>query len=73
VQLITTADKLHNLRSMIADYAEQGEALWSRFKRGRTETAWYYRAITASLKSGELRDHPLLRELDETVESFFAR
>lgn len=73
VQLITAADKLHNLRSMIADYAAQGEALWSRFKRGRTETAWYYRAVIASIKEGELRDHPLLCELDETVESFFAR
>lgn len=73
VQLITAADKLHNLRSMIADYAEQGEAIWSRFKRGRTETAWYYRAVTASLKSGELRNHPLIRELEEAIESFFGK
>jgi len=73
VQLITAADKLHNLRSMIADYAGQGEALWSRFKRGRAETAWYYRAITTSIKAGELRDHPLIRELDETTESFFGK
>lgn len=73
VRLITAADKLHNLRSMITDYAKQGEALWLRFKRGRTETAWYYRAVTESLKSSERRDHPLIRELDETVESFFGK
>jgi (p)ppGpp synthase/HD superfamily hydrolase len=73
VQLITAADKLHNLRSMIADYAEQGEALWSRFKRGRKETAWYYRAVTESLKSGELRDQPLICELEEAIESFFGK
>lgn len=71
VQLITAADKLHNLRSMITDYAELGEVLWSRFKRGRTETAWYYRAVTASIQAGELRDHPLVRKLKETIEDFF--
>jgi len=71
VQLVTAADKLDNLRSMIADQAQQGETFWSRFKRGRTENAWYYRAITASLKEGDLCDHPLIRELDETTESFF--
>ena len=71
VQLITAADKLHNLRSLMTDYAELGEALWSRFKRGQAKTAWYYRALTASLKESELRDHPLIQELDKTVESFF--
>jgi len=71
IQLVSAADKLHNIRSMTADYAEQGDALWSRFKRGRADIAWYYRAVTASLKEGELRDHPLIRQLDETVKMFF--
>jgi hypothetical protein len=68
---VSAADKLHNIRSMTADYAEQGDALWSRFKRGRADIAWYYQAVTASLKEGELRDHPLIRQLDETVKMFF--
>ena len=72
IQLVSAADKLHNLRSMAADYAELGDALWSRFKRGRAEIAWYYRSVAASLKAGELRAHPLIRALDETVQSFFS-
>ena len=71
VRLVAAADKLHNLRSLVADHAEKGEAVWLRFKRGRAETAWYYQTVTDSLKSGDLRDHPLMRELEATVEKFF--
>jgi (p)ppGpp synthase/HD superfamily hydrolase len=71
VQLVAAADKLHNLHSMEADFAAQGELLWTRFKRGRTELAWYYRAITESLQAGGLADHPLVRDLAATLDSFF--
>lgn len=73
IQLVSAADKLHNLRSMVSDYAELGDGLWTRFKRGRDDIAWYYRAVTASLKEGDRRDHPLIRQLDDTVQSFFGR
>ena len=71
VQLVSAADKLHNLRSMQQDHARLDDALWSRFKRGRTEIAWYYRAVTDSLKSGALDGHPLLQALDARVRAFF--
>jgi (p)ppGpp synthase/HD superfamily hydrolase len=71
IQLVAAADKLHNLRSMVRDHAELGDALWARFKRGRTETAWYYRAVAASLQAGELRQHPLILKLNEAVTKFF--
>jgi (p)ppGpp synthase/HD superfamily hydrolase len=71
VQLVAVADKLHNLRSLAADYAEIGEPLWRRFKRGRAEIAWYYHAVIASLKTGGLGDHPLLVELERSTLQFF--
>jgi (p)ppGpp synthase/HD superfamily hydrolase len=71
VQLVAAADKLHNLRSMVADYAAQGDRLWERFNRGRAETAWYYRAVAQSLRDGGLADHPLIIELSHTVRAFF--
>lgn len=71
VQLVAAADKLHNLRSMQTDYAQLGETLWGRFKRGKPAIAWYYRAVTESLRSGDLRDHPLLVNLAHNVENFF--
>ncbi len=71
VQLVAAADKLHNLTSMAADFGVLGEALWDRFNRGRPEIAWYYRAVTASLQAGGLRDHPLVQRLAEAVHDFF--
>jgi (p)ppGpp synthase/HD superfamily hydrolase len=71
VQLVVVADKLHNLRSLAADYAEIGEPLWQRFKRGRAQMAWYYRAVVDSLKVGSFGDHPLLQELERSTAQFF--
>ena len=41
VQLVVAADKLHNARSLIADYGRLGEALWSHFRGGKAGTLWY--------------------------------
>ncbi|MDY7107968.1 MAG: HD domain-containing protein [Planctomycetota bacterium] len=51
VRLISAADKLHNIRCVLADYREQGEGLWSRFKGGREGTLWYFRAIADIFRS----------------------
>ena len=71
IQLVAAADKLHNLRSMVADYAELGEGLWTRFNRGRPAIEWYYRAIAHSLDQGEVRGHPVVRQLHATVTALF--
>lgn len=42
VRLVSAADKLHNLRTILADYLSVGEALWKRFNGGREGTLWYY-------------------------------
>lgn len=44
-RLVSAADKLNNIRSILADYREVGEALWIRFNGGRKGTLWYYRAL----------------------------
>ena len=45
VRLVSAADKLHNARTILADYRTLGEALWSRFNGGREGTLWYYRSL----------------------------
>lgn len=42
---VSLADKVHNARSVLADYRELGEELWSRFRGGREGTLWYYRSL----------------------------
>ena len=44
-RLVSAADKLNNVRSILADYREAGESIWHRFKGGREGTLWYYRAL----------------------------
>jgi GTP pyrophosphokinase len=47
ILLISAADKLHNLRSVLSDYHQMGDELWSRFKGGRDGTLWYFRETLA--------------------------
>ncbi|HET6175851.1 MAG TPA: HD domain-containing protein [Candidatus Sulfotelmatobacter sp.] len=44
-RLVSAADKLHNVRSIVSDYRAIGESVWSRFKGGREGTLWYYRTL----------------------------
>jgi (p)ppGpp synthase/HD superfamily hydrolase len=64
-RLVSAADKLHNVRAIIADYHEVGESVWARFSGGREGTLWYYRALLQEF----LRDkhNRLIRELELTV------
>jgi (p)ppGpp synthase/HD superfamily hydrolase len=41
-RLVSCADKLHNARSILADYRQHGELLWDRFNAGRDDILWYY-------------------------------
>jgi (p)ppGpp synthase/HD superfamily hydrolase len=44
-RLVSAADKLNNVRSILADYRQIGESVWSRFNGGREGTLWYYRTL----------------------------
>jgi (p)ppGpp synthase/HD superfamily hydrolase len=69
VRLVTAADKLHNLRSIVADVRLHGESLWKRFNAGPRDVLWYYESIRDELRARpEPRLAPLLTELSELVE-----
>lgn len=65
-KLIVAADKLHNLRSMLRDYRQQGETLWNRFTGRRMGTLWYYQSVVKTLT--ETWEHPILNELQDAIE-----
>ncbi len=48
--LICAADKLHNARAIIEDYRQVGDAIWSRFKKGREEQIKYFKALRDELQ-----------------------
>ncbi len=60
-RLVSAADKLNNIRSILSDYRAVGESVWSRFNGGREGTLWYYRT---------LRDVFLLRKPNRITRDF---
>jgi (p)ppGpp synthase/HD superfamily hydrolase len=45
-RLVSASDKLHNVRTILADYRLDGEAIWNRFNGRKEGTLWYYRALS---------------------------
>ncbi len=50
MRLVSAADKLDNVRSILADYLDVGDAVFARFTGGREGTLWYHRSIVEILK-----------------------
>ena len=66
IRLVSCADKLHNVRSVISHYRQQGDKLWDRFNASKEESIWFYRTLAEVLRAnGESR--PILGELDQAV------
>lgn len=65
IRLVSAADKLHNARSIVADYRVSGESIWERFAGKRAGTLWYYRALAAEFK--RRRPNVIVHELELAV------
>jgi (p)ppGpp synthase/HD superfamily hydrolase len=63
--LVSAADKLHNVRTIVSDYRIVGESVWSRFTGGKWGTLWYYRALAEVLQARF--PSPPVEELDRVV------
>ena len=63
VLLVTAGDKLHNLRSILADARLIGPSVFERFNAGRDGTLWYYGEIVALLVAGPLNGMSIVVEL----------
>jgi (p)ppGpp synthase/HD superfamily hydrolase len=64
---VTVADKVDNVRSLIADYKRDGDKIWQRFHAGKTEQLWYYRSCLAAYSSAGFKG-PLLDELSALID-----
>jgi (p)ppGpp synthase/HD superfamily hydrolase len=64
-RLVSAADKLNNVRSILSDYRDVGESIWARFSGGREGTLWYYRVLLEEFLRG--KPNRLIRELELAV------
>ena len=64
-RLVSAADKLHNVRTILADYRRDGESIWRRFSGKKEGTLWYYHALSDEYR----RRNPnrITRELEIAV------
>jgi len=62
---VSAADKLHNVRTILADYRREGDRVWDRFSGRRAGTLWYYRAVLDVLQNGN--PNRLIDELQRVV------
>jgi len=67
-QMISAADKLDNVRSLLASYGQSGEAVWEHFRGGREGTLWYYRSVCDILR--RVGPKSLVEELSCAVAEF---
>jgi (p)ppGpp synthase/HD superfamily hydrolase len=64
---VALADKVHNARSIVRDYREEGHALWDRFTdKTVQEQLWYYGALLRFFEAR--RPGPLTEDLRRAVE-----
>ncbi len=52
-RMISAADKLDNIRSLIVSYRQSGEAVWEHFRGGREGTLWYFRSVRDIVQRAE--------------------
>jgi (p)ppGpp synthase/HD superfamily hydrolase len=66
VLLVVAADKLHNVRSLVEQYALNGRRIWDAFRGQREGTIWYYNAMAELLDARGLFkcSIPIHAELD---------
>jgi (p)ppGpp synthase/HD superfamily hydrolase len=65
VRLVSAADKLHNVRTILADFRNHGDSVWERFSGRREGTLWYYRAVLDVLSEG--KPNRLVEDLHRVV------
>jgi (p)ppGpp synthase/HD superfamily hydrolase len=65
VRLVSSADKLHNAQTILADLRTICEDLWDRFTGGKEGTLWYYRALVEAY--AEAGSNHVIEELDRVV------
>ena len=55
VRLVSSCDKLHNARAILADYQELGETVWGRFNASSADILWYYQSLVDAFQQAQER------------------
>ena len=64
-QLISLADKVNNIRSMLDGYQTLGSAVWTNFKAPAVEQFWYYSTLNQIFIKSFGASFPLVKQLTQ--------
>ena len=71
-KIVALGDKLSNMRAIARDYADIGDALWSRFHaKDPKDHEWHYRGLADAL--GELEGTEAYREFKSLINQVFSK
>lgn len=71
-KMVAMGDKLSNMRAIAKDYAQLGDALWSRFHTSDVkEHEWHYRGLADSLR--ELEETDAFQEFESLINQVFSK
>ena len=71
-KMVALGDKLSNMRAIARDYAEIGDALWSRFHaKDPKDHEWHYRGLAEALS--ELKGTDAYREFESLINQVFTK
>ena len=65
--IVCTADKIHNLMSILIDYETHGDVLWERFNSSKQDQLWWYQSVL-EVVAERMSESPLVTELRGLVE-----
>lgn len=68
-KMLICADKLCNLKDVQEDIQKNGDAIWSRFKRGKDQQAWFHEKLLEALE--DISDTHMYQEFKELIEEVF--
>ncbi len=68
--MVSAADKIHNLQTLVDDYSRKGESVWKDFHASREEQLWFFGEVLGILE--DRLDSPIVSKLrrvyDEAVQ-----
>jgi (p)ppGpp synthase/HD superfamily hydrolase len=67
--LVSCADKIHNLMSMVEDYKNIGDKLYERFNSNKDQQTWFYESVCKIVK----KRHPnlkLTKDLEDLIKEY---
>lgn len=53
VLLVSLADKVHNVRSLVVEHRQVGDSLWDRFSASREQSLWYYESLLEVFRAAD--------------------